>query len=358
MIALNSFGSIHCVINLKSLPLFNILKPQLKICSIVKSSLSKQTGVANSAHSNLTFKTTTSIIASPPLIPTNNKAPSKRCHCHLVETGLTLLAQSGVPHRYWHLAFDIAVYLINRMPSSVTNDLSPYQLVFHQPPDYSFLGTYDCLCFPLLRPYNKHKMDYRSSRCIFLGYSPSHTGYRCLDISSNRTYIVRHVRFDETQFPFLGSSTSASENPLPSHTSPWAIAPTIPSAPANSQALLPSPATQSYESLPSSSDLLPSNPNHNITLQPTCTSNPPRSTTYNLRPNPPKHLPLSLLATSSSSAKHIPSAAPLSEPSTFSQAIKIPEWRSAMNDDFRTLERNHTWTLVPRTRDMNLIGSK
>ncbi|GKC22006.1 nucleotide-binding alpha-beta plait domain-containing protein, partial [Tanacetum coccineum] len=37
----------------------------------------------------------------------------ERRNRHVVETGLTLLAQACVPQRFWHYAFDTAVYLIN-----------------------------------------------------------------------------------------------------------------------------------------------------------------------------------------------------------------------------------------------------
>ena len=60
----------------------------------------------------------------------------------------------------------------------------------------------DVYVFPL-RPYNAHKLDYCSTPCVFLGYSSSHLGYRCLDLSSKRLYISCHVRFNEHLFPFL-----------------------------------------------------------------------------------------------------------------------------------------------------------
>ncbi|GJR37134.1 zinc finger, CCHC-type containing protein [Tanacetum coccineum] len=60
-------------------------------------------------------------------------------------------------------------------------------------------------------------MDFRSTPCVFLGYSPSHHGYRCLDIFTERLYIARHVRFNEAQFPFDIPKTTS---PPPSKTSP------------------------------------------------------------------------------------------------------------------------------------------
>ncbi|KAG8501578.1 hypothetical protein CXB51_003865 [Gossypium anomalum] len=62
-----------------------------------------------------------------------------------------------------------------------------------------------CLCFPNLRPYNKCKLQFRSSPCTFLGYSPQRKGYRCQD-SSGRIYISRLVIFNKSIFPFKNIS--------------------------------------------------------------------------------------------------------------------------------------------------------
>lgn len=100
----------------------------------------------------------------------------ERRHRHIVETGLALLAHGSVPQKYWHFAFETAVFLINRLPSLVSRGLSPYEFLFHKKPDYLFLKVFGCLCYPFLRPYNRHKMSFRSAPCVFLGYSPSHHG--------------------------------------------------------------------------------------------------------------------------------------------------------------------------------------
>jgi hypothetical protein len=46
-------------------------------------------------------------------------------------------------------------------------------------------------------------LDFRSSPCVFFGYSSSHLGYRCFDIASHCIYISRHVRFHEHVFFFI-----------------------------------------------------------------------------------------------------------------------------------------------------------
>ena len=105
-----------------------------------------------------------------------------------------------MPLKFWDEAFTTAVYLINRLPSKVIQSQTPLERLFNITPDYSFLRVFGCAVWPNLCPFNKHKLQFRSTRCAFLGYSPLHKG--CLDISSGRVYISRDVVFDESIFPF------------------------------------------------------------------------------------------------------------------------------------------------------------
>jgi transposase InsO family protein len=134
---------------------------------------------------------------------------AERKHRHVIETGLALLAQSHLPPKYWVEACLTAVYLINRMPSQTLHNVAPYTKLFKAEPSYSDLRVFGCACYPLLRPYNKHKLEFRSKQCIFLGYSSNHKGYRCMDPTTSRVYLSRNVVFDENLFPAQKRATAA-----------------------------------------------------------------------------------------------------------------------------------------------------
>jgi len=65
-----------------------------------------------------------------------------------------------------------------------------------------FSKLFGCLCYPFLRSYNKIELDFRSQPCVIVGYSSKHKGYLCFHPSTDRVYIVKHVVFDETIFPY------------------------------------------------------------------------------------------------------------------------------------------------------------
>ena len=63
-----------------------------------------------------------------------------------------------------------------------------------------------------MRDFNKHKFDFHTTKCIFIGYNPSYKGYKCLT-SSGKIHILRYVIFDENTFPYSTNTVfHSSEN--------------------------------------------------------------------------------------------------------------------------------------------------
>ena len=96
------------------------------------------------------------------------------------------------------------VYTINRLPTSILHNLSPFKKLFGQPPDYSVLKPFGCACFMLLQPHEHTKLQPRARLCCLLGYGNKHKEFQYWDPISNRLCISRHVVFwENTMFSSL-----------------------------------------------------------------------------------------------------------------------------------------------------------
>jgi hypothetical protein len=120
----------------------------------------------------------------------------------------TLLIQASLPGRYWAEGLHTATYLLNRLPTKAIQVACPHIALFGSAPSYEHVQVFGCACYPNTAATAPHKLTPRSTRCDFLGYSFDHKGYRCLDLSTNRLIVSRHVVFDEDSFPLAASPNS------------------------------------------------------------------------------------------------------------------------------------------------------
>lgn len=319
------------------------------------------------ATNGISHKTT------PPHTPEHNGF-SERRHLHIVETGLALLTHASLPTVYWPHAFATAVYLINRMPTPSLSLSSPYEKIFGFAPNYSKLRVFGCLCYPWLRPYTSHKLESRSKPCIFLGYSLTQSAYYCLDPSTSKIYVSRHVKFVESLFPFTSltqKSDCSQPNTINSWIPPQLCVTTNPSvSPLNTSTEVEAPQQSPCEVLSPSTISMPSpvpSPTPNPPL-PTPTLTSPHSHQNShpppLNPPPPSH-PMTTRAKNNihkpiqKLTLHTQLSTPIAlEPTTVTQALKDPQCRRAMSEEYDALVRNGTWELVPADPSHNVVGCK
>jgi histone deacetylase 1/2 len=300
----------------------------------------------------------------------------ERKHRQIVEMGLTLLSHASLPLKFWDHSFTQAVCLINKLPSSAIPQFkSPHHALYKTQPDYSMLRTFGCLCFPHLRPYNRHKLQFRSSPCVYLGISPQHKGHKCLD-ATGRIFISKDVQFHESQFPYVslfstasGSYPQSSNGSYPAYIDfPSQISPINPAVPTHTASPTP----------PDTSAPLQSQTHSSNEQSPSLTHN-----SYTHEPITPLPVPAATSPSSSASPNLTPPAPPLLhqndhpmvtrgktgnlkpkvflaelEPKTVKSALQDPKWLQAMQAEYQALMHNHTWSLVPLPPHKKAIGCK
>jgi hypothetical protein len=110
-------------------------------------------------------------------------------HRHIVEVGLSLVATTHMPLKFWDEAFIVATFLINSTPNKVISYSTPIEKLYKIQPNYSSLRIFACACWANLWPYNQRMLQFRSKQCVFLSYSNLHKGFKCLDVATCHIYI-------------------------------------------------------------------------------------------------------------------------------------------------------------------------
>jgi hypothetical protein len=128
----------------------------------------------------------------------------ERKNRHLLEVARSLMFSTHVSKQFWGEAVLIAIYLINRMPSRVLRFKTRSQVLLQAFPDTKILSSLDpkvfgCLVFIHIHPHHCSKLDSKSIKCIFLGYSPHQKWYRCYSPINRKFYTSMDVIFFEYQ---------------------------------------------------------------------------------------------------------------------------------------------------------------
>ncbi|CAN1158567.1 Retrovirus-related Pol polyprotein from transposon TNT 1-94 [Linum perenne] len=128
---------------------------------------------------------------------------AERKNRHLLETARALLFTKNVPKYLWGEAVLTATYLINRLPSRVLNYQTPKDLlVLAYPHVQAYLSDLDprvfgCLVFVHVQQHQRTKLDPRAQKCVFIGYASKQKGYKCYSPITRKTFTTMDVTFFE-----------------------------------------------------------------------------------------------------------------------------------------------------------------
>ncbi|KAF5776249.1 putative RNA-directed DNA polymerase [Helianthus annuus] len=138
----------------------------------------------------------------------------ERKHRHLLEMARALMFQASLPKRFWGECIQTACYIINRLPSKVIGNKTPYEIVFRKKPDYDRLRVMGCLAYYRSIETNGDKFEFRGRPGVFLGYPQGTKGYKIFDVEHGKIAVSRDVTFVEKVFPFEKLKTNNSNQDL------------------------------------------------------------------------------------------------------------------------------------------------
>uniref|UniRef100_A0A2N9IVG5 Integrase catalytic domain-containing protein n=1 Tax=Fagus sylvatica TaxID=28930 RepID=A0A2N9IVG5_FAGSY len=269
---------------------------------------------------------------------------------HILDTVRALTNAASTPASFWGEAALTAVYTINRCPSPVIQNTTPYERLFGTAPNYSLLKVFGCVCFVLLQPHERTKLQPRSQLCCFLGYGLEEKGYRCYDPVAKRLRVSRHVVFWEHKMfyslPLFSAGNSDSQaDPLPN------LFPEIPSPSAESVNPI---SDESPPADPSSDESPTADPTFDESPLSAPAANPVNTTA----PEPRRSHRVSTLPSHLRDFHCFSAFATLHEPHTFREASSDPLWQQAMKEELDALLKTGTWDLVDLPAGKSAIGCK
>ena len=89
-----------------------------------------------------------------------------------------LLKKKRLSRRFWAEAVSCAVYLINRSPTRSLENCTPHEAWYGTKPSVRHLRVFESVPYSHIPDAMRSKLDDKSEKCIFIGYSERSKAYK------------------------------------------------------------------------------------------------------------------------------------------------------------------------------------
>lgn len=245
---------------------------------------------------------------------------SERKNRTMMEMARSMLGDKGIPKTFWAEAVHTAVYLLNRCPTVAVQDKTPIEVWSGKKPSAKHLKVFGSICYIHIPQQKRSKLDDKSEKGIFFGYSTQSKGYRIYNIKTKKLIISRDVEFDEAASWNWDEEKVENKNIYISRER----------SPVQKHDQGEHPAEEDEPTIPQAS--------------------PPREDDL---PDDMPQRKVKTLQELYETCNFI-----TLEPESFEVASKQEAWVKAMEEEINMIEKNKTWELVNKPKDKDVIGVK
>ncbi|KAK4401017.1 Retrovirus-related Pol polyprotein from transposon TNT 1-94 [Sesamum angolense] len=122
---------------------------------------------------------------------------SERKNRTVMEMARSMLQEKHLPKAFWAEAVYTAVYLLNRCPTKAVQNMTPIEAWSGKKLSAKRLRVFGSICYVHIPTEKRHKLEEKTEKGIFLGYSTQSKGYRIYNLKTKKLIISRDVEFDE-----------------------------------------------------------------------------------------------------------------------------------------------------------------
>lgn len=260
----------------------------------------------------------------------------------------SLLSESGLPKELWAEAAATAFHLINKSPSSAIGNKIPDEVWYKRRGlDYSYLKRFGCVVYVHT---DDGKLNPRTKKCIFIGYPIGVKGYMIWILEEKRCIISRNVVFREeilykmvtrksVEIVDTDQTDGVVELKVNSEERQLVTGGVLDSSDSEGDTRIESEEEETDESPVLQGYLLARDRVRKEIRVP-------------LRFTENNCVVSCLLTTNDGES---------SEPYDYSDAMKDKDWErwnASMGDEMCSLEKNGTWIVVPKPKNVKIIGRK
>lgn len=274
---------------------------------------------------------------------------AERMNRTLVDLVRSMIHTANLDKSFWAEALATAVYIRNRVTSrSLPPRTTPHHLWKRVKPELGHLRIFGSNCFYTVPKSKVKKLDARSQKAIFMGYSTQSKGYKLWDPQTRRMIVSRDVTFRESIRKSAGTEECTIESGDSSNRE------------GESEMRFdetPDNITQSSNEYEGEKDIVADNSElENDGAESESEPETPKSLRRSYR-NFTKTKPFWKQYSSFSATALSAETVPFSYKSATSES-NIDFWKPGIDHEHDCLLRNNTWTIVERVPGTNVLPCK